>query len=183
MWRKNRRLDAMTGCYGVDNNRNWAFRWNNGGSSTNPCVETYHGPSPGSEPENTIIANFVGSKPNTQGYIDFHSYSQLWMSPWGWSTTLPADYSEQLALMTQGADEIYGVDSRTYQVGSVANTIYIASGGSLDWTYGQAGVLYSYAIELRDTGQYGFILPASQIKPQGEEIIAGVVSMANYILG
>jgi len=183
MWRKNRRLDAMTGCYGVDTNRNWAFRWNNGGSSTNPCADTYHGPSPGSEPENTAVANFVGAKPNTQGYIDFHSYSQLWMCPWGWSTGLPADYNEQYALMERSTDEVRRVGSRNYEIGSVANTIYIASGGSLDWTYGQAGVLYSYAVELRDTGQYGFVLPPAQIKPQGEEILAGVIAMGQHILG
>ncbi len=33
--------------------------------------------------------------------------------------------------------------------------IDLASGGSIDWTYDAEGVLYSYALELRDTGLYG----------------------------
>ena len=33
--------------------------------------------------------------------------------------------------------------------------IDVASGGSIDWTYDTEGVLYSYALELRDTGLYG----------------------------
>ena len=43
------------------------------------------------------------------------------------------------------------------------------AGGSIDWTYAVLGVRYSYALELRDRGRYGFVLPASQIKPSGEE--------------
>lgn len=29
---------------------------------------------------------------------------------------------------------------------------------------------YSYTIELRDTGNYGFTLPANQIEPSGKEM-------------
>jgi hypothetical protein len=31
----------------------------------------------------------------------------------------------------------------------------IASGNSVDWTYDVANVLFSYAVELRDKGEYG----------------------------
>jgi hypothetical protein len=33
--------------------------------------------------------------------------------------------------------------------------IDIASGNSVDWTYDVADVLFSYAVELRDKGEYG----------------------------
>jgi hypothetical protein len=36
----------------------------------------------------------------------------------------------------------------------------VASGGSDDWAKGGAGIPYSYAVELRDTGDFGFLLPA-----------------------
>jgi hypothetical protein len=36
----------------------------------------------------------------------------------------------------------------------------IASGGSDDWAKGGAGIPYSYTVELRDTGNFGFELPA-----------------------
>lgn len=37
----------------------------------------------------------------------------------------------------------------------------IASGGSDDWAKGGAGIPYSYTVELRDTGKFGFELPAT----------------------
>lgn len=43
-----------------------------------------------------------------------------------------------------------------------------ASGTTVDWTYDQ-GIKYSYAFELRDTGRYGFALPANQIVPTAQE--------------
>ena len=39
-----------------------------------------------------------------------------------------------------------------------------AAGGSDDWVINE-GTPYSYTFELRDKGKYGFVLPASQIKP------------------
>jgi hypothetical protein len=39
--------------------------------------------------------------------------------------------------------------------------IGIASGGSYDWAKGEAGIPYSYTVELRDTGTFGFQLPAT----------------------
>jgi carboxypeptidase A4 len=32
---------------------------------------------------------------------------------------------------------------------------------------------YTFTIELRDTGSYGFVLPTSQIVPSGKETFAG----------
>ncbi len=39
------------------------------------------------------------------------------------------------------------------------------AGNSLDWAYGVADIPYVYSFELRDTGNYGFLLPADQIIP------------------
>ena len=41
------------------------------------------------------------------------------------------------------------------------------SGGSSDWMKGEAGIKYSYLIELRDKGEYGFLLPPDNIIPTG----------------
>ena len=43
----------------------------------------------------------------------------------------------------------------------------ISQGSSTDWAH-QVGVKYPYALELRDTGTFGFLLPASQIRPTCE---------------
>jgi len=35
---------------------------------------------------------------------------------------------------------------------------------------------YGYTVELRDTGQYGFQLPASQIIPSGQEMVPATIA-------
>ena len=44
------------------------------------------------------------------------------------------------------------------------------------------GIKYAYSVELRDTGRYGFLLPADQIIPNGEEIWAFQTSVARNII-
>lgn len=65
-----------------------------------------------------------------------------------------------------------------YKVGAAANTLYPASGGSDDWAKGSQKVKYSYTIELRDSGRYGFILPASLIQTTAKEALAAVRTIA-----
>lgn len=48
-------------------------------------------------------------------------------------------------------------------------------------TYAVGGVKYSYFVELRDTGRYGFMLPESEILPSAEETMAGVMYLAKFI--
>ena len=70
-----------------------------------------------------------------------------------------------------------------YTHGNIGATIYVASGNTVDWTYGTANVTFSYAVELRDTGEYGFLLPEDQIIPSGEETLAGELALLKYIEG
>ena len=51
----------------------------------------------------------------------------------------------------------------------------------MDWARGVAGIKYSFSLELRDRGQYGFMLPRNQIVPTGEESLTGLLAMANEI--
>ena len=57
-----------------------------------------------------------------------------------------------------------------------------ASGGAEDWTYGTLGVTYSFSVELRDTGRYGFLLPADQIIPTGEETFEGLKALVKAMV-
>ena len=52
------------------------------------------------------------------------------------------------------------------------------SGGSKDYTYGVLKIKYSFALELRDRGKYGFLLPANQIIPTAQEAFQGIKAMA-----
>lgn len=69
---------------------------------------------------------------------------------------------------------ISAVGGPYYRVGAAANTLYPASGGSDDWAKGHGKFKYAYTIELRDNGRYGFVLPASYIKPTATEALAAV---------
>ena len=57
-----------------------------------------------------------------------------------------------------------------------------AAGGSEDWTYGELGVKYSFSVELRDEGRYGFLLPPEQIIPTGEETFEGLKALVKAML-
>jgi hypothetical protein len=171
LWRKNLRKNKGSSCMGVDPNRNWDYKWNaTGGSSTNPCSETYRGPTPFSEPESTAIGTYAKSTPNLKGYIDFHSYSQLWMRPWGYSSAPPADEPVMKQIGDACAEAIRKTHGVQYESGRISIIIYEASGSSVDYVYGLTKAT-SFGVELRPDGDssYGFMLPASQIVPTGEE--------------
>ena len=53
----------------------------------------------------------------------------------------------------------------------------------MDWAYEQAGVKYSFGLELRDTGARGFFLPQTQIAATARETWAGLSAMAWAIAG
>ncbi|XP_076325169.1 carboxypeptidase B-like [Tachypleus tridentatus] len=179
MWRKTRsESSSMWGCKGVDANRNFGFKWNQGGASNSPCSDIYAGPKAFSEPETKAISEFILARKNqVKLYIATHSYSQLWLTPWGWTSNLPDDYNDQYDLANVAVNALKSVHGTKYKIGSSTNLLYIATGGADDWAYGAAGIKYSYTPELRDTGRYGFILPASHIIPSGEETFAAIKAM------
>lgn len=59
-----------------------------------------------------------------------------------------------------------------------ANVILdIATGSSLDWVKAKLKLPVTFLYELRDTGRYGFLLPANQIIPNGQEVLDSLVVM------
>ncbi|KFP04373.1 Carboxypeptidase A1 [Calypte anna] len=168
LWRKTRSLNPGSHCIGVDPNRNWDAGFGGSGSSGNSCSDTYRGPYANSEPEVKSIVDFVKSHGNIKAFVSIHSYSQLLLYPYGYTTT-PAPDQKELHEISQKAvaalESLYGTK---YKYGSIITTIYKASGSTIDWTYNQ-GIKYSFTFELRDTGRYGFLLPATQIVPTAEE--------------
>ena len=51
----------------------------------------------------------------------------------------------------------------------------------MDWAHGVAGIKYSFSLELRDRGRYGFFLPRNLIVPTAEETFTGLLAMASEI--
>ncbi|XP_053318052.1 carboxypeptidase A1-like [Spea bombifrons] len=168
MWRKTRSPNTGSTCVGTDPNRNWDAGFGGAGSSSNPCSETYRGRAAHSEPEVKSIVDFVRSHGNIKGFVSIHSYSQMLLYPYGYTSARAADHVELDNLARSAVNALTSLYGTAYTYGSIITTIYQASGGTVDWTYNQ-GIKYSYTFELRDTGRYGFALPATQIVPTAQE--------------
>ncbi|XP_026884594.2 carboxypeptidase A4 [Electrophorus electricus] len=180
MWRKTRSKNPGSVCRGVDPNRNWDAGFSGPGASNNPCSESYHGPHAHSEIEVKNVVDLVRSHGNFKAFISIHAYSQLLMYPYGYvCTSIPhqAELDSVGRSAVQALSSLYGT---SYKVGSICKIIYQASGGSIDWSY-DIGIKYSFAFELRDTGRYGFLLPASQIIPTASETWLGLKYIMEYV--
>jgi hypothetical protein len=105
-------------------------------------------------------------------YIDWHSYGQHILSPFGYKETL---YAPELGKWTKAAQMVSDVirdssdDLTTYTFGPSGATLYTTTGAAPDHVYSIGRAEFSYTIELRDTGKYGFVLPPELIRPTVEE--------------
>lgn len=167
------------------------------GSSDNVCAETYTGPSAFSEPEVKALADYISAN---EGYIkmflSFHSYSQLLLYPFSY-TNAPSEDEELLhelceitAIAIEGVHGTQYVTHASNALCKYRNSLILLNviscepslpdphhGTSVDWTYGAQGITISVTFEFRDTGAYGFVLPADQIIPNAEETRAGVIAL------
>merc|ERR1711936_1440598 len=155
------------GCKGVDANRNYGHHWNEGGSSNDRCSDTYHGPAAWSEVENVHVSNYIMTRQN-----DWIFYT----------STLPDDYDEMLEIAVRGEAALEAVHGKTYEVGCIPCLLYTASGSTIDWAHGVAGIFMTVSMELRDTGLYGFLLPPDQIIPTAEETWAFHASVMRELM-
>jgi len=167
----------------VDLNRNWGFHWAESGVSTSPCSDIFCGPAAFSEPESLNIKNYVESLPQIPALgHSIHSYSQLWLWPYGFDySSRPDNWQEIKQLAEDAADALYNVHYTVFDPINSAD-LYPAAGASDDWYKGGLGTRYAFTTELRDTGYYGFELPPNQIIPSGEELFAGMKVVFNKII-
>ncbi|MCP3902205.1 MAG: hypothetical protein GY715_01105 [Planctomycetes bacterium] len=177
-WRKNRR-DNGDGTMGVDLNRNWGYEWGGNGAEPFPGDPLYHGPAPFSEPETQVMRDFYIAHPNLVASIDFHNYGQLVLWPWAYGADPVNDGGVHAAIGDDVVDAIYGVNGLLYEHGPIEDTLYPASGASVDWTWGDQGV-FSYTVELRPLGSVpGFAPPPEEILPTAMENLAGALALAD----
>merc|ERR1712066_801613 len=184
LWRKTRsEHGSILGCKGVDPNRNWGFHYGESGVSHNKCQETYCGPEAFSEVETQNIRDFVQTLDPVPvlGHC-FHSYSQLWLWPYGYAyNAFPENKAEIQQLAIDASDALFKVHGTVFDPINSAD-LYPAAGASDDWYKGVLGTRFAFTTELRDTGSHGFILPKDQIIPSGEEMWAGFEVVINRIL-
>ncbi|XP_042870285.1 carboxypeptidase B-like [Penaeus japonicus] len=183
LWRKTRSINPeMPKCVGVDANRNFELKWMEGGSSSNPCSDIYAGPSPFSEPETRAIRDFLlENKDQLKVYLSMHAYSQMWMLPWGHSQVRPKNYDDLFEVAQKATNALEKSYGTKYRIGTIPELLYVATGSSGDYALGTVGIPYSFSLELRDLGRYGFILPREQIMPTAQETYDGIKAMAQAV--
>ena len=152
MWRKNRQPNSGSSAVGTDLNRNWGYRWGCcGGSSGTFSSETYRGAAAFSAPETSRVRDLVNSRviggvQQIKASIDFHTYSELVLWPYGYTfTNVPADMrADDEAVFRTFGQEMASTNGFTPEQGS---DLYITDGTIDDWLYGTHRI-FSYTFEL-----------------------------------
>ncbi|RYO88371.1 hypothetical protein DL762_003757 [Monosporascus cannonballus] len=191
LWRKNRQPRAGTDCVGTDGNRNWDSQWDHpipgAGGLGDPCSQTYHGEAPGDTPENAALsalsrrlAAAPGGGGGIRSMVDWHSYGQQILLPYGWScepADLPANLAAQRAVGGGYAAAIDATTGASYEVGPACDVLYYYSTGSArDYHSSVSGAPFSWTVELRPQGAAGggFVLPPESIWPTVREHWEGI---------
>ncbi|MGH4033903.1 M14 family metallopeptidase [Actinomycetota bacterium Odt1-20B] len=168
-WRLNRQPNPG-GATGTDLNRNWNYKWACcGGSSNTPGSETYHGKAGESAPEVKVVADFVrsrivGGKQQIKAGIDFHTYSELVLWPYGYT------YNDTAPGLTQDDRDAHAAVGKKMAASNgytpeQSSDLYITDGTIDDWLWGNQKI-FSYTFEMYPTssGAGGFYPPDEVIE-------------------
>ncbi|MFJ8295839.1 M14 family metallopeptidase [Streptomyces sp. NPDC094447] len=169
-WRKNRQPNSGSSYIGTDMNRNWNYKWGCcGGSSGSKSSETYRGAAPESAPEVKVVADFVrsrvvGGKQQITAAIDFHTYSELVLWPFGWTT---ANTAPGMTLDDRNAFAAVGgkMAASNGYTAEQSSDLYITDGSIDDYLWG-AQRIFAYTFEMypSSSGGGGFYPPDEVIE-------------------
>ncbi|KAL4669804.1 hypothetical protein H8959_008358 [Pygathrix nigripes] len=123
MWQKTRSKVSGSLCVDVDPNWNWDAGFGGPGASSNPCSDSYHGPSANSEVEVKSIVDFIKSHGKVKAFITLHSYSQLLMFPYGYKCTKPDNSDELSEVAQKAAQSLTSLHGTKYKVGPICSVI------------------------------------------------------------
>ncbi|MFI6447120.1 M14 family metallopeptidase [Kitasatospora sp. NPDC050543] len=164
-WRKDRQPNSGSSYVGTDLNRNWDYKWGCcGGSSGSTYSETYRGGAPESAKEARVVADFVrgrvvGGKQQITAAIDFHTYSQLVLWPFGWTdatTTTGMTADDYNTFATFGRT----MASTNNYTPEQSSDLYITDGSIDDWLWGTFRTFaYTFEMYPGPNGSSGFYPP------------------------
>jgi len=158
-WRKNRQPNSGSSNVGTDLNRNWNYKWGCcGGSSGSTSSETYRGAAAESAPEVKVVADFVRSRvvggvQQIKAGIDFHTYSELVLWPFGYTysdTTTGMTADDYNAFRTVG-QKMAASNGYTAEQSS---DLYITDGSIDDYLWGTQKI-FDYTFEMYPTSSSG----------------------------
>jgi carboxypeptidase T len=168
-WRKNRQPNSGSSNVGTDLNRNWDYNWGCcGGSSGSTSSSTYRGSGPESATEVRVVANFVrtrvvGGRQQISTHIDFHTYSQLILWPYGhtYNNTAPGLTQAERDTHAQLGQMMAQTNGYTPEQSS---DLYITDGTIGDWLWGVQRV-YTYTFEMYPgaSGSGGGFYPPDEV--------------------
>lgn len=158
-WRKNRQPNSGSSNVGTDLNRNWNYKWGCcGGSSGSTSSETYRGASAESAPEVKVVADFVrsrvvGGKQQITAGIDFHTYSELVLWPFGYtySDTATGMTADDAAAFKAVGQKMAASNGYTAEQSS---DLYITDGSIDDYLWGSQKI-FDYTFEMYPTSSSG----------------------------
>ncbi|WKV72142.1 M14 family metallopeptidase [Streptomyces sp. PCS3-D2] len=166
-WRKNRQPNSGSSYVGTDENRNWNYKWGCcGGSSGSKSSETYRGAAAESAPEVKAVSDFVrsrvvGGKQQIKAAIDFHTYSELVLWPFGYtySDTAPGLTADDLAVYKKIGTSMAASNGYTPEQSS---DLYITDGTIDDWLWGDQKI-FSYTFEMYPRNGGGGFYPPDEV--------------------
>ncbi len=185
-WRKNRQPNSGSSYVGTDLNRNWDYNWGCcGGSSGSTSSETYRGASPGSAPEVSTVMDFVRSRvvggvQQITTNIDFHTFSELVLWPFGYTynNTAPGMTQQEYNTFATLGRQMAATNGYTPEQ---ASDLYITDGTIDDWLWGNQRI-YSFTFEMYPSsgGLNGFYPPDEVIGRETSRNRAAVLTLLDY---
>lgn len=159
-WRKNRHYFPDYRLYGVDLNRNYGgssngdptAMWGSAGISHHPESAVYCGTEPFSELEIQHVKQFFLDH-NIDASISWHTYGELVMWPWGYSTEKSAPDQDYMSSIGQDmAQKIAQMDGSGSYTPTQSAGLYPTTGDTTDWFYGYSHYVlgrphFAYTIE------------------------------------
>ncbi len=179
-WRKNRR-DNGDGNFGVDLNRNYGYLWglDDEGSSPDTYSDVYRGTAPFSEAETQMMRYFCNNH-DFKIVLNYHSYSNLLLFPWGYDYSLYTPDNEAYRNFSRRITNF-----NRYKYGTGDQTVgYIVNGSSDDWMYGEQDEKEKSYAFTPEVGNYddGFWPSPSRIIPLCIENVMPNL-MSAYLVG
>ncbi|KOV91639.1 carboxypeptidase [Streptomyces sp. NRRL B-1140] len=166
-WRKNRQPNSGSSYVGTDLNRNWDYRWGCcGGSSGSASSDTYRGSAAESAPEVKVVSDFVrsrvvGGKQQIKAGVDFHTYSELVLWPFGYT------YSDTTTGMTADDNAAFKAVGRKMAASNgytaeQSSDLYITDGSIDDYLWGTHKI-FAYTFEMYPRSGGGGFYPPDEV--------------------
>ncbi|CDF41310.1 unnamed protein product [Chondrus crispus] len=170
---------------GVDLNRNWGHNFSGGADPRrSPCVGTFYGAAPFSEPESRALRDLIQANPGIDTHIDFHSFGQLVLRPWSFTenkTNVPPREASNCGVGNAMGDAMTSRHGLPYNV-THGTFLYTVGGTMTDWVASQN--ILSYTIELRPSmhgvDKPAFLLPEDEILPTCQEGFEAVKTLLRF---